>query len=312
MDKTMKGVILAALAGIFWGFYGTFVTLLSGYGFSETAIAAFAPISLIIFFFISAIVRNPKCLIPTKRNLLLYIVCGLIGVLGTNLCYATALSAGLSVAVASVITFSNYFLVMIFSRIIWKVKITPAKIVAGIGALIGIMLLLQVWTDLSATAVGIMLILIVTMTFAISYVLTNLSIDTFNSDPDAFYFWINIIGFIALLMINPPWNIIHEMTTSFSTYGFAAVATLIGFCLIPQVGSYFCLGRSFLYLDPPSIVIMFSLDPVVAAILGFFVLGQALSLIQILGMLIIISSLIGLQLVEKRDAKRALEAIPLK
>ncbi|MDO4541763.1 MAG: DMT family transporter, partial [Bacillota bacterium] len=299
--KTMKGVIFAALAGALWGTYGTFVTLLAGYGYSETAIAAFAPISMILFFFFSALMRNPKCLIPTKRNFIVYIICGLIGVLGTNLCYAMAMAAGLSVAVASVITFTNYFIVMIFSRIIWKVKITPAKIIAGISAIFGIMLLLQIWTDLSATAMGIFVVLIVTMTFAISYTLTNLSIDDYGSDPDAFYFWINVIGFIALLFINPPWSIAAEVYASAVTHGFASIATLIGFCLIPQVGSYFFLGRSFLHLDPPSIVIMFSLDPVIAAILGFVVLGQTLSGIQVLGMVIIIAALIGLQMAEKRD-----------
>ena len=101
------GMFCGAFAGALWGTYGTFVTLLSGYGYSETAIAAFAPISLILFFLISALIRNPKCLIPTKRNLLIYIICGLIGVLGTNLCYAMVLSAGLSVAIASVMTVAN-------------------------------------------------------------------------------------------------------------------------------------------------------------------------------------------------------------
>ncbi|MEE0777339.1 MAG: trimethylamine methyltransferase family protein [Bacillota bacterium] len=298
------GMFSAAFAGALWGTYGTFVTLLSGYGYSETAITAFAPISLILFFLISALIRNPKCLIPTKRNLLIYIICGLIGVLGTNLCYAMALSAGLSVAIASVITFANYFIVMVFSRIIWKVKITPAKIIAGIGAIFGIMLLLQVWTDCSVTTTGLLIILVVTMTFAISYTLTNLSLNDFHSDPDAFYFWINLVGFVALLFMNPPWNVIHEITASVGTYGFVSIATLIGFCLIPQVGSYFCLGRSFLYLDPPSVVIMFSLDPVVAAILGFFVLGQSLTLVQLLGMAIIIASLICLQLADKKAAQK--------
>ena len=306
MDKTLRGVIYAVLAAVLWGTYGTFVSLLSGFGYSETAIAAVAPIALILFFLVSVLIRNPKCLIPTKRNLVIYVVCGLIGVLGTNLCYALALSAGLAVAVASVITFSNYFIVMIFSRIIWKVEITKAKILAGICAIFGITLLLQVWTDLSVTVTGLLLILVVTMTFAVSYVLTNLAIDDYHSDPDAFYFWINAVGFVAMLFINPPWNVIQEITASVSEYGFASIAALIGFCLIPQVGNYFFLGRSFLYLDPPSVVIMFSLDPVVAAILGFLVLGQRLSAIQLLGMAIIIASLICLQLTEKKAAQKEL------
>lgn len=303
MDKTVRGIIYAVLAAMLWGTYGTFVTLLSGYGYSETAIAAVAPISLILFFLVSALVRNPRCLIPTKRTLVIYVVCGLVGVLGTNLCYALALSAGLAVAVASVITFANYFIVMIFSRILWKVEITKAKILAGVCAIFGITLLLQVWTDLSVTVTGLLLILVVTITFAISYVLTNLAVDDYHSDPDAFYFWINAVGFLAIIFINPPWNVAQEIVASVHAHGFASIAALLGFCLIPQVGNYFFLGRSFLYLDPPSVVIMFSLDPVVAAILGFLVLGQKLSAVQLLGMAIIIASLICLQLSERKAAQ---------
>lgn len=305
---TLKGVFFAALAGMLWGTYGTFVTLLTNFGYSESAIASFAPISMIIFFLVSVLIRNPKGLIPSRRNFVIYIICGMIGVLGTNLCYAMAIGAGLSVGIASVITFSNYFIVMIFSRIIWKVKITPAKVISGLGAVLGIMLILQVWTDLSATSVGVFFILIVTMTFGISYTLTNLSVDDYHSDPDAFYFWINLIGFTALSFFNPPWHTFQEIITSFSANGVISIIVLLGFCLIPQVGCYFFLGRSFLYLDPPSVVIMFSLDPIVASILGYFVLGQVLLPIQILGMSIIIISIIGLQFAEKRACKdRALQ-----
>lgn len=308
MNKMVKGFILAGISGAAWGTYGTFVSILSRLGYSETAIATFAPVMLIVYFFISAFLRNPQGLKPNRKQLVVYIVCGLIGVLGTNLCYALAIANGLSVAIASVITFSNYFLVMVISRFVWNVRITTVKTIAGIMAVGGIFLLLEAWSGLSMTTMGLLFILIATLTFAASYCLTNYAINDLGSDPDAFYMSINVVGFVALLFFNPPWSVLNEIRSSVAAYGFVSILALLGFGLIPQVLSYFCLGRSFLYIDPPSIVIMFSLDPIVAALLGFFILGQTLAAVQILGMAIIIGALIWVQLSERKIQMGSLAA----
>ena len=243
-------------------------------------------------FFLFQIRHNPRGIIPTPKNALLCIIAGVIGVAGTNFIYAMAMSTGISVGIASVLSFSNYFLVMVFSRILWRVKITKQKVMAGLGAVVGIILILEIWHNIHIPINGVLLMFAVAATFAISYTLTNLSINNFHSDPDAFYFWINVIGFIILSFFSPIQGIFKEISGSFSNFGFSSIFTLIGFCLIPQAGSYIFLSRSWLYLDPPSVVIMYSLDPIVATILGFIIFHQSLDFIQILGMIIIISALI--------------------
>ena len=302
--RKVQGLLLAGISAVLWGTYGTFVTGLCNMGFSEAAIAVFAPISLILFFGISALLRQPKTLVPTKKQFVIYLLCGLIGVLGTNLLYSMAMAAGLSVAIASVITFSNYFLVMIASRFIWKIKITTPKIGAGVLALFGIFLLLKAWTNLSATALGLLLIVAVTFTFAFSYVITKFAFDNAGSQPDAFYFWINFIGFIATSFLSPPWEVFGEISSVYASHGFMAILLLLGFIIIPQIGSYFPLGRAFQRIEAPLVVIMYSLDPVTSAILGFVVLGQVLDIIQVAGMLIIIGGLIWLQYSELKESRK--------
>ncbi len=314
MNKMIQGVLLAACSAILWGTYGTFVTLLCGYGFSESAIAVFAPVGLIVFFFISAMLHNPKSMLPTKQQWIYYLLCGIVGVTGTNLLYAAALATGFSVGMASVITFANYFLVMIASRFIWKIKITPPKIGAGIIAIIGIAMLLEVWTDMSFSSIGLILVICTAFTFAFSYTLTKVAFDKAGSEPDAFYCWINIIGFVITCFINPPWKLFGEISSVYSSVGIIAIIVLLGFILIPQCGSYFCLGRAFQRLEAPIVVVIYSLDPITSAILGFLFLGQSLHAVQILGMLIIIAGLIWLQLSElkqQREEDAAAEGEPL-
>ncbi|HMM06494.1 MAG TPA: EamA family transporter [Clostridiales bacterium] len=309
MNSKAIGFILAAISGIAWGTYGTFVSFLAKLGYTDTTIAAFAPIMLIVFFLISLLLRNPKGIIPTKKSLLVFIVTGVVGVLGTNVCYVMALSAGLSLGIASVITFSNYFLVMVFSRIIWKVKITKVKIIAGIAAVIGIFLVLEAWAGLAISPLGLVLIFVVMLTFAFSYTLCNYALNDLGTDPDAFYFYINIIGLIGMLILSPPTAIFGEISASVGTYGFISILAILGFGLIPQLLSYFCLGRAFLHIDPPSVVIMYGLDPVVATVLGFLLFGQSLNLIQLLGMAVVIAALICLQLAERREIYRTEDSV---
>lgn len=305
MSNTLKGIILAVVAAIFWGTYGTFVTFLMNFGFSETAVAVFAPVGIIIFFFILTLINCKHLLKPTKKQFLIYLLCGVIGVTGTNVLYAAGLGTGFSMGMASVITFANYFLVMIASRFIWKIKITSAKIGAGIIAIVGIAMLLQVWTDMTFSGMGLFFIVATACTFAFSYVMTKFAFENAGSEPDAFYFWINLIGFIVTCFINPPWSVFTEIGTVYAASGAIAIVALLGFMLIPQCGQYFLLGRSFLYLEAPIVVIIFALDPVVSSLLGYFIFGQSLNLIQILGMGIIIAGLAWLQITELKADRLA-------
>lgn len=303
MSNTVKGTVFAVIGAILWGTYGTFVAKLVSYGFSESAIAVLAPTGLILFFFIMAMLHNPKSMIPTKKQFLIYLFTGIVGVTGTNILYAAALATGFSVGMASVITFANYFIVMIASRFLWKIKITPPKIGAGIIALIGIAMLLQIWTDLSFSSIGLILVIATAFTFAFSYTFTKFAFENAGSEPDAFYCWINLIGFIVTCFINPPWKLFAEVGTVYSSAGIVAIIVLLGFILIPQCGSYFFLGRAFQRLEAPIVVVIYCLDPITSSILGFLFLGQVLNPIQILGMLVIIAGLVWLQISELKHSQ---------
>lgn len=300
MSKAIIGVIFASLAGICWGSYGTFVAILSGLGYSETSIAIFGPAVMVIFFLICALVKNPQGLRLNKKGIIIYLAVGLVGVIGSNWCYAKGITAGTPVAVASVLTFLNYFLVVIIARVVWKNKITPPKIISGIVAIIGIIMILKVWTTLAITTSGLLWMIIVIIAFAIGYSLCNYAVDQ-GYDYDAYLFWTNLIAIIALSFMMPPWGIAAEITASVSAHGIVSIIALLGLGLIPMVGSYFFLLRAFANLEAPLVVIMYSLDPIVAALLGYFVLGQSLSFVQIIGMGVVIAALAWLQLTERKE-----------
>lgn len=305
MSNKTKGIIIAIIGAISWGTYGTFVSLLSETGFSENSIALFCPLALIILFFAMQIAKNPKGFALNKKRLLCCIIVGVFAVFGTNLFYVKALSNGISVGIASVITFANYFIVMIASRYIWKTKITVPKICAGILALVGIFLLLEAWAGFSFAIIGLIWIIIVTLTFACGYIFCSYCVNEqgLGMDVEAYFFWTNLIGFILLLFISPPMATIQELTTVVANHGIYAIMLLLGLCLIPQLLNYYCEGKALNYISPELLSIIFAIDPIVAAILGSAVLGQSLHFIQIIGMLITVAAVVWVQVIELKESK---------
>ncbi|MCR6544350.1 DMT family transporter [Dehalobacterium formicoaceticum] len=274
---------------------------LSSFGFSETAIGILGPGLMVIFFLTRILIRKPQVLKVDVRRLVLYIsvgVVGVVGVLGSTWCYAVALSKGVPLGVTSILTFLNYFIVVLFSRIIWKNKITPIKIVSGIATIIGIAFILNVFGTLAAPAEGLFWMAIVVLSFAGGFLLCKYAVDL-GYDYDAYLMYTNLFAVIILSFINPPWAVVSEIQINVGVHGIPAVMAILGFGLIPMVSSYYFLMTAYSYLEAPLVIIMYSLDPVVASILGFLIFGQSLVPFQIFGIFLVLAALVWLQLTER-------------
>ncbi|MEL7565859.1 MAG: DMT family transporter [Dehalobacterium sp.] len=307
MSNTAKGFLFAVLAGVCWGTFGTFVRFLIGYGFTETAISILGPALMVVFFLAKVLIQKPQSLKVDLRGLVIYILVGVIGVIGSTWCYAVGLSKGVPLAVASILTFLNYFLVMIVARILWNDKITSVKIFSGIATVVGIALILNVFGTLAASMTGLFWMGLVVISFAGGFLLCKYAVDL-GYDYDAYLMYTNLFAIIVLSFLNPPWSVVGEITTNVHAHGFPAILALLGFGLIPMVGSYYFLLTAFGYLESALVVIMYSLDPVVAAILGLVIFRESLGILQVLGIIIVLAALAWLQLSERAQEKKLEEA----
>lgn len=302
----MKGFVFAILAGVCWGTFGTFVNFLIGYGFTETAISILGPALMVIFFLARVLIRKPQTLKVDLRGLIIYILVGVIGVIGSTWCYAVALSKGVPLAVASILTFLNYFIVMIAARILWNNKITLAKIFSGIATILGIALILNVFGTLAASAIGLFWMALVIIAFASGFLLCKWAVDL-GYDYDAYLMYTNLFAIIVLFFMNPPWSVVGEIITNVQAHGFPVILAILGFGIFPMILSYYFLLTAYGYLEAPLVTIMYSLDPVVAAILGLLIFQQSLIPSQVLGIVIVLAALTWLQLTERAQEKKLLE-----
>ncbi|TWH45115.1 DMT family transporter [Sporomusa sp. KB1] len=300
-SKILIGFFIAMVAGVCWGSFGTFVKLLSSYGFTESAIAILGPAMMVFFYSIRAFLRDRQLLLVSRRQLLVLIAVGFLGVIGSNWCYAVALGKGIPLAVASIITFLNYYIVIIVSRIIWKNKITPVKVLSGLAVIVGVALMLDVFGTMTVTAAGLFWMGLTVIGFASGYLLVRHALDI-GIDSDVYLAYTNLFGIIGLSFTNPPWDVVSEVIVNVHAYGIPALLAVLGFGLIPQVTSFYLMLKSYNYLEPGLVVIVYSsFDPITVSILGYLIFGEILKMLQILGIGIVLGAVIWLQLAQQAE-----------
>ncbi len=107
--------------------------------------------------------------------------------------------------------------------------------------------------------------------------------------PWTLLFYCFSVGAIASALIVPPWTIPADNFNATNLLFFLYIAL---FATIIPFGSYF-LGLR--YLQPTTAGITATLEPVVAAVTAFLILGERLSVMQITGAALVLGSVILIQ-----------------
>ena len=274
-----------------WGTLGMFLTLLMGFGLSDVAVSSMGPMIVILFYGIKVLVTNPKAFRIGWKNLLILLLAGGVANALLFFSYTKALSY-LSTGVFSILEFSHVFVLMVLSAVIFKYKITKGKLFSLLLAALGLVLVLNVFAPgafvepagLLWMAVnwlcncGVALVL----KWALNAGVDNDVVITVYSFGTALIYWI----------ICPPWLIFGEIAASQNLGMLLLVIAAYG--LFTQIVSSYVWVKSFSLVDPAITNMMNALSPVTACIIGFFLFGEKITLLQILGIAVIIGAVLVL------------------
>ena len=156
-SKKTTGLIMACTAALAWSTFGTFSTLLSGYGLSEGTISLISPLFLLVGFTIVAIISSGigSMKIPRKALVFLFLDGGCSALYN----YACVQAyANLPIGIVSTVIYCNLFALIFICRIVFKDPITRQKLLAVGMALIGVMMVVNVFgagSEGSITAKGL-------------------------------------------------------------------------------------------------------------------------------------------------------------
>jgi len=293
------GLVFATFSAIFWGTNGTFCTLLSNLGFDTFSIAILAPSFNLIFFSILLLFTNKTGFKIRWKIFALLLLTGLASAI-TNTSFVKSVSY-FPVGIVSTLIFCNVFVMMIISRIVFKNKITLRKIGAAITAIFGICLVLDVFSQgLHFNSKGLLWIILTILTWSIMMILEKYLLDQ-GVDGNAILMYTALFAVLILSISAPPLTLISKIIQVTDQTNGYALLVILGFGLIPQIGCYSLYMKGLKFIEPSYMQIMYSLDPVVASILGFIVFNQTMRPINILGICLIIGVVIYVQIAENRE-----------
>ncbi|WP_407311925.1 DMT family transporter [Desulfosporosinus sp. SB140] len=287
LSKNGIGFILAIFSALLWGTNGTFCAILSELGLSTINIAELAPMFIFVFNFLVLVLTNRSAFKVEKKYLLLLMIDGIFSS-GVNFSFVKSVTY-FPVGIVSTLVYCNVFTIMILSRVAFKNKITLQKVIASIVAVIGVGLVLDIFSaGFSLNYFGLLWIILTISMWSMMVTIEKYLLDH-SIDGNAVLMYMGLFAVIGLSFISPPWTLVQSIVKiSDQTAGMALLA-VFSYGMLPQIGCYYFYIKSLQFIEPSYIQVAYSLDPVTAVILGYFIFNQSMNLTQILGILLILT-----------------------
>ena len=289
-SNATTGYILVLCAGILWGSIGFFVRKLNGLGV-DTELTAFmrifcAWIILIPLLTGMSLKSGRNYFKISKKGLLQCFIMGLVTQAFFNLSYSGCINS-VGVAMGSVLLYTAPIFVSILSRLLFKEEINARKGISLVINLLGCFIMVT-GGDLSVlkvSGIGILLGIGAGFFYAMVTILGKFTSD--EVDPFTMVFYNFLFGWISLVLISNP----IPKIAAVSDLHFWLLA--FGYGLIPTVGSYLFYMNGISHdVELSRVPIIASVEPIIATIIGLLVFGENITLVNALGLVIVLFSIV--------------------
>lgn len=293
---TGRGIALILLASLFFGSSGAVgkPAMLAGLSPEQVASARIGFSALLLMAGVALF--RPSLLRVRKGEWRLLIAYGLLGVAGVQLFYFIAASR-IPVGVAILLEFTSPVLIALWVRVVRRVRL-PRAMWAGIGlAMTGLAMVAQVWDGLRLDLLGLFAGLLAAVCSAGYFLLGEHGVST--RHPLGMVTWGMVVGAVAVGAVAPPWTLPVEILTASAAFGPwqpPVWALLIVLAVVSTVLAYLA-GITALRHLPASVASVLGLcEPLVATGLAWVLLGEALSLVQVIGAAVLLAGATVVQL----------------
>ncbi|MBR6955642.1 MAG: EamA family transporter [Firmicutes bacterium] len=289
-SNATTGYILVLCAGILWGSIGFFVRKLNGLGV-DTELTAFmrifcAWIILIPLLMGMSLKSGRNYFKISKKGLLQCLIMGIVTQAFFNLSYSGCINS-VGVAMGSVLLYTAPIFVSILSRLLFKEEINARKGISLVINLLGCFIMVT-GGDLSVlkvSGIGILLGIGAGFFYAMVTILGKFTSD--EVDPFTMVFYNFLFGWISLALISNP----IPKIAAVSDLHFWLLA--FGYGLIPTVGSYLFYMNGISHdVELSRVPIIASVEPIIATIIGLLVFGENITLVNALGLVIVLFSIV--------------------
>jgi drug/metabolite transporter, DME family len=289
---------MITIAASLWGIIAIFVKGLADIGFTPMEIVAIRVTVAFMMLFILGISFFRHQLKVKIKDVPLFIGSGIFSIVFFNWCYFTTINH-MNLSLAVILLYTAPAIVVVFSRILFKEKLTSKKLIAVIGTLLGCIFITGIGSNSTGdiTFLGLITGLGSGLWYALYSIFGKIALRKYQT------FTINIYTFLCatlfLLPITTLWNkmnLLLQVETLFWALGLG---------LLPTVIAYFFYTKGLEKIESSKAAIIATVEPIVATVLSVFLYNEGMSIIQMIGTGMIFSSVIIVNITKKNNKSLA-------
>ena len=311
--QSRRGVAIVLLAVVIWSTTPVFIDHLQTVDLlTPLQVSTWRALLVTLLMALYLLVRRPLVLKLQRREIGYYVAYGVVGIGLFNLAFNTSVAVN-KASVATALMFCAPVFVALGSWWVFHERLRPLQLLAMVVNLLGFALVGTVSALLAGTAgnaSGLLLGLFSGICFALYTLLGRGAARANRVSPTVILFYTYLFGTLALVL----WGFItqgtHGLVISLDASGWALLVIL---SLGPTLFGYLLFTVSLRYLSAPIASIFHTLEPVMTALLAFFLLGRILTTLQWLGLGLIVVSVTVMQLSALLHSRKTLlvpESVP--
>ncbi|MFD1148781.1 EamA family transporter [Saccharothrix hoggarensis] len=298
-----RGTALALLSSVTFGASGVLAKPVMEAGVTPTQVtSARIGIAAAVLLVVVALLR-PRALRFARGDWGLLVGYGLFGVIGAPLLFFIS-AARIPVGIAMLLEFTAPILVALWVRFVRGTRL-PRAVWWGIAvALLGLAMVGEVWQSVRLDTVGVLAGLGSAVCTAAYYLLGERAAG--KHDPLGVLAVGMVVGAVVLAVVSPPWLVPMGTPTDLGP----TWALLLGLALVATVVAYLAGIVSLKHLPSSAASVIGLLEPVVATVLAWWLLNEALSGLQVAGAAVLLAGAAAVQVASGRKAPVTPEPVP--
>ncbi len=292
--KHLKGYIAISLAAVMWGVAASVAKSFFNKAYEPLILVQMRVTLSFAVLFLFFLATNRRLLTFNVIDIPHFLVVGILGVAGSNYFYYAAIKES-NVSTSILVQYTAPIMVMMYTVLFQKEKLTTAKIAALLLSIGGIILAIGAYDPavIQGTHKGIIFALLA----AVSFSIFNISGKTLTQKYSIWTGLIYLLGSATLFwsFINTPFDIAKANYSGedWKVFGIIALISI----LIPYSLYYYGLK----HIQSSKAIIISTLEPVVAIISEWLFLNGRMGAVQIIGACSVIAAIVILQ----RDSRNA-------
>ncbi|MBP5330901.1 MAG: EamA family transporter [Lachnospiraceae bacterium] len=294
-NKAMIGSILIILAGCFWGSMGIFVRKLGTYGFNSIQIVSIRVTLAALIFALILLIKDRAGFRISFKDIPLFLGLGFGSILFFTICYFTAITM-MSLSTAAILLYTSPVWIMIMSVLFFHEKLNKRKLVALALAFAGCVFVSGISGE-GMTPAGLLVGLGSGIGYGLYSILGTIALRRYSPYTVTTYTF--IFAAIGSWIICWPADMLNKLSDT------ADIGFLIVFCcltaLITAVIPFLAYTIGLESVEASKAGIIATIEPMVATLIGILVFSEQLTIMSGLGILLILSAVVILNLKQKRE-----------